>query len=92
MKLNYFSQPEPDLDDRALFDARSAGIVPKGCLLGGVMIESLTAITTNPCDACYGPRDRCGGTPMLTAEERAYAEKRSQIAEIFGIMREGEDG
>lgn len=64
MRLHYFNQAAPDGDDYALQAAVDLKHVPAGCLLGGVVIKELIRMGTKPCDACHGPRPRCGGTPF----------------------------
>lgn len=64
MKEQYYDQTEPDADDALLKEAIAAGVVPSGCLNGGVMVAELANGNEDPCSFCAGPRDRCGGRPM----------------------------
>lgn len=83
MKLNYFHQLEPDADDTKLALAKAAGIVPIGCLLGGTVLTMLTNPASSPgrspCANCNGPRERCGGTPLITAVEQNRAEELERL-------------
>jgi hypothetical protein len=80
VKLHYFHQPEPDPDDALLLEARRSGWVPEGCLLGGVVLKSLSHLE-RPCYACSAPRSRCGGLPKRTTEEL------DQMAEVERLRR-----
>lgn len=88
MKLHYFNQSEPDSDDRALFQARAEGLVPPKCLLGGALISiKLMPASTNaglaPCKSCHGPRERCGGEPLLSSLEEERSEERRHLLKMF---------
>jgi hypothetical protein len=61
MKPHYFNQEAEDMDDAMLGMAKMQGYVPRGCLLGGVVVMAEISEGKNPCDGCNGPRDKCGG-------------------------------
>lgn len=63
MKLNYFQQSAPDLNDRTLLTEIERGTVPAGCLNGGVEVAGARLAGDDPCQSCEGPRERCGGRP-----------------------------
>lgn len=101
MRLNYFSQPAADLDDHELQALIAAGVVPPGCLNGGLVARREHNEGRNPCLACEGPRERCGGTPRPNNEKKlapmpdagdgpeARRLRRLEHREaILGIMRE----
>lgn len=75
MKLHYFNQNEADADDVTLALMKDVGTVPPGCLLGGVTARAMVLNGNPPCDNCKGPRERCGGSALLTDEQlRSSAE------------------
>lgn len=82
MKLYYFNQDTPDADDWMLARARRDKIVPEGCLLGGRVVAQFLP-PSKPCDACGGPRERCGGTPRLSDAELGQAADRERIKALF---------
>lgn len=61
MKLFYFDQGEADVDDFHLTMAKGQGYVPKGCLLGGLVVMSIVNDGGDPCKGCEGPREICKG-------------------------------
>jgi len=63
MKPHYFEQDVADPDDFLLQMCKQQGYVPKGCLLGGIVVMSETQAGRSPCWGCEGPREKCGGKP-----------------------------
>jgi hypothetical protein len=63
MQPHYFNDPAADPHDVQLGMAKMQGYVPKGCLLGGIVVMSEVSAGRNPCWGCEGPRERCGGKP-----------------------------
>ena len=63
MKLHYFNQLNPDPDDELSRVARASGQVPSSCLLGGKTLDEMLSRSKDPCEACFGPRERCKGRP-----------------------------
>lgn len=63
MKVSYFEQGKPDSDDMMHGMALMQGYVPKGCLLGGMVIMSEVNGGRDPCAGCNCPREKCGGRP-----------------------------
>jgi len=61
MKVNYFNQIEADYDDIKLDMAKMQGYVPKGCLLGGIVVMNEVNKGNSPCWGCECPREKCGG-------------------------------
>ena len=59
MKPHYFNQDKPDSNDIHLQMAIGQGYVPKGCLLGGMVVMGLINKGDNPCQGCECPRDKC---------------------------------
>ena len=64
MKPHYFEQTETDEDDIHLKMAKQQGYVPQQCLLGGIIVMEEIRAGLNPCRGCYGPREKCGGSPI----------------------------
>lgn len=83
MKLHYFHQPAADPDDAELAAAIAAKVVPATCLLGGHVIDTFRRIDRKPCDACEGPREKCGGTPK---EDPVPGEDPKRLARIDRIL------
>lgn len=63
IKLHYFNDVAPPMEDIALGMAKMQGYVPKACLLGGAVVMSEVAAGRHPCLGCNGPREKCGGRP-----------------------------
>ena len=63
MKVHYFEQQEADADDVQLGMAKMQGYVPETCLLSGIVVMDEINKGNNPCWACNGPREKCGGKP-----------------------------
>ena len=63
MKPHYFEQTEADSDDMQLGMAKMQGYVPKGCLLGGMVVMDEVTKGRNPCWGCECQRDKCNGKP-----------------------------
>lgn len=62
MKASYWAQGTPDADDGALKRMISEGVVPAGCLWGGLLVEHLHKQGDDPCSFCECPkRNVCGG-------------------------------
>lgn len=64
MRPHYFDREAADIDDNILTAMIEAGHVPKTCLWGGSMVQSVVAIGDDPCAYCTGPRERCKGRPQ----------------------------
>jgi len=63
MKPHYFDQEVPDDDYINLNMAKGQGCVPKGCLLGRMIVATLVDQGKDPCQGCEHPRSKCGGRP-----------------------------
>jgi hypothetical protein len=61
MKLHYFDDEAADPSDINLQMAIGQGYVPKGCLLGGMVVMDEVNKGNDPCKGCAGPREKCGG-------------------------------
>lgn len=58
---HYFNEGKADENDINLQMAIGQGYVPKGCLLGGMIVMMLVGKGDDPCRGCNGPREKCGG-------------------------------
>jgi len=63
MKRSYSEQGVPDRDDAELTQAIDTGVVPPGCLRGGLVVLGLHHSGVDPCAPCSEERERCGGRP-----------------------------
>ena len=63
MKPHYFDQDGAPASDMQLGMAKMQGYVPKGCLLGSIVVMAEVSAGRNPCWGCEGPREKCGGKP-----------------------------
>jgi len=62
---HYFDFREADPRDTVLKAAKKTGVVPDTCLLNGNIVMGLHYESKDPCAYCPGPRERCGGRPMI---------------------------
>lgn len=62
---HYFEFREADPRDKELKAAKRTGVVPDGCLLNGTIVMGVHYEGIDPCSQCPGPRERCGGRPMM---------------------------
>ena len=67
--MNYFEHESADPRDKNLKLAIKLGAVPEGCLQHGALVLGIHELGDDPCAECTGPRDRCGGRPMLEKKE-----------------------
>lgn len=72
--LHYFDQVAADPSDQLLAQAIADKVVPATCLLGGAVIANLRALERKPCDACQGPRKRCGGSDAVDEDPKERRE------------------
>lgn len=80
MKRTYFSQKQADADDFLQKEFIRMGIVPKTCLLGGVVLEIAVREERDPCETCPGPREKCRGRPRV---DRGSALDADESAVLF---------
>lgn len=83
MKYHYFNQLEADPDDQALQQSIFSEVVPPTCLLAGQIIEMAVAQQKDPCKSCQGPRNRCKGRPLDTAQELISSADRQHLRRLF---------
>jgi hypothetical protein len=63
IKPHYFNDVSEAQSDMALNMAKGQGYVPRGCLLGGIIVMGLVNRGDDPCRGCACPRDLCNGRP-----------------------------
>ncbi len=62
---HYFDRFVAPRADVFLQMAKNQGYVPETCLLGGRTAMGEIVEKRDPCAGCHGPREKCGGRPLV---------------------------